>query len=869
MKILAISLQNVRRFVDPVQIGGFGSGLNVLAAPNEHGKSTFFDALHAVFFVSHRSFDKVIKTLAPNVGGDPQVTVEFEADGANWKLEKCWSSAASRKDAKLWRDGNLVAQKSEAEDVLSGLLKPPSDGGPAGLLWVRQGVVDLESGGDEQKARRDIMTSVAGEVEAMTGGRRMETALAKCAEFLGQHLTATGKSAQNGGLKKCEVEVQGLHLRRDELAEDVRKLQGDLDRRRQVRRELEMLEAPEAHEEQHQALERAVSGLRDAEEHDRKVQSGQDKLGRLEAQAEKADAKMAGLRNALREAEQAEEKASDTGKTVSQARGQRDKAQSLLDAAQTGFDEAVHLEEASAANLRLAHRVDRERSASKQRKTLGNRIETAEGLIKTLEKQEKALAAEVSTAVLQTLETLASDLSVATRSRDSAAASFAITYDDKSGGKVRRDGQVVQDGQRHVVTGQVHLDLDGIGRLEMSPPSDVDDRLVREAETALAKALAAAGVETLAAARGSHERFLKAEADLRVTQADLRAVAPGGIGALRDEYAELPPPVEVSGDVPDLQEAEQAETEARKKREAGSVALEAARTKAQALREVLTRAEALAETAQERLTRAKATLAGYDNPAALLQAMETDAKGLVQEIAAARTVFEALKGNAPDLAAARAAEKRARSVVVSVEEKANALREERAGLDSRIAVVSSAAVEEELALVEEQLTDAQERLDRIRFDIAVYQRLDRALRAARDSARENYVAAVHKELVPLLRMIWPDAEPVIDAETGLITAITRRGKQEDFGVLSGGTQEQISLLVRLAFARILATDGRPAPVILDDAIVYTDDDRIEQMFNALTRQAEDLQIIVFSCRQRAFLGLGGTTLSISRDEDAA
>ena len=85
---------------------------------------------------------------------------------------------------------------------------------------------------------------------------------------------------------------------------------------------------------------------------------------------------------------------------------------------------------------------------------------------------------------------------------------------------------------------------------------------------------------------------------------------------------------------------------------------------------------------------------------------------------------------------------------------------------------------------------------------------------------------------------------------------------EDFKVLSDGTQEQIALLVRLAFVRMLARVGSPAPVILDDGIVFTDDDRIERMFDVLTHQAEDLQIIVFSCRQKAFRDLGGRGLEI-------
>ncbi|AJD46340.1 chromosome segregation/condensation domain-containing protein (plasmid) [Rhizobium gallicum bv. gallicum R602sp] len=73
----------------------------------------------------------------------------------------------------------------------------------------------------------------------------------------------------------------------------------------------------------------------------------------------------------------------------------------------------------------------------------------------------------------------------------------------------------------------------------------------------------------------------------------------------------------------------------------------------------------------------------------------------------------------------------------------------------------------------------------------------------------------------------------------------RNGQEEDVDRLSGGMREQLSVETRLAFARLLARDGRPAPVILDDALVYSDDDRIEKMFGALHRQLRDQQIIVF------------------------
>ncbi len=72
--------------------------------------------------------------------------------------------------------------------------------------------------------------------------------------------------------------------------------------------------------------------------------------------------------------------------------------------------------------------------------------------------------------------------------------------------------------------------------------------------------------------------------------------------------------------------------------------------------------------------------------------------------------------------------------------------------------------------------------------------------------------------------------------------------------------------MRLAFARLLAKSGQHAPLILDDALVYSDDDRIEKMFDALHGTANDLQIIVLSCRQRAFRELGAPGLSFQRAE---
>ena len=109
----------------------------------------------------------------------------------------------------------------------------------------------------------------------------------------------------------------------------------------------------------------------------------------------------------------------------------------------------------------------------------------------------------------------------------------------------------------------------------------------------------------------------------------------------------------------------------------------------------------------------------------------------------------------------------------------------------------------------------------------------------------------------MIAQLHPGAGFEFDAERLLVGESTRYGRTDDVSVLSGGATEQVAILTRLAFARLIAKQGVHVPVILDDALVHTDDERIGTMFNMLTQVARDQQILVFSCRSRAFSDLGG------------
>ena len=120
-----------------------------------------------------------------------------------------------------------------------------------------------------------------------------------------------------------------------------------------------------------------------------------------------------------------------------------------------------------------------------------------------------------------------------------------------------------------------------------------------------------------------------------------------------------------------------------------------------------------------------------------------------------------------------------------------------------------------------------------------------------------------KQVDPFLRLLLPDARIKLNEETLEITCVVRGGREEPYLSLSIGTREQISILIRLAFAVYLREKGFPAAVILDDALVYADDDRFERMQLALRKAAETVQVLILTCRPRDWREFGAPIRRLS------
>ncbi|WP_410056059.1 ATP-binding protein, partial [Roseobacter sp. HKCCA0434] len=340
--------------------------------------------------------------------------------------------------------------------------------------------------------------------------------------------------------------------------------------------------------------------------------------------------------------------------------------------------------------------------------------------------------------------------------------------------------------------------------------------------------------------------------------------APDGLDALREALAGYAEAGATEDAPPPREEAERALATARATLAEAENALAKAQERAEIVLPDEGRAEAALAAARGQVQKSEAAVAGLDaeDEAATQERLDALDKAAREALAE----LDRLRAQVPDLGSLQARRDRLKAVVDRAAADAEQLQTENAKIDGRIETRAEEGIEEELAAVRDQLREAVETRDRIAFEVKVLRRLRDALDAAKTAARETYFEPIRAEMQPLLRDLWEDVEIEWSDDTLLPVTLVRRGTAEPIDVLSGGTQEQIAFFVRLAFARLLAKAGRPAPLILDDALVYSDDDRIERMFDALHRAAGDLQIIVLSCRQRAFRDLGAVTLGFERVE---
>ena len=105
---------------------------------------------------------------------------------------------------------------------------------------------------------------------------------------------------------------------------------------------------------------------------------------------------------------------------------------------------------------------------------------------------------------------------------------------------------------------------------------------------------------------------------------------------------------------------------------------------------------------------------------------------------------------------------------------------------------------------------------RLAEEAAVLQLLKTTIDIAQAEASRRYLAPITERVAPYIRRLLPTASLAF-GEDLRPSRLIRGGVEEAADDLSKGTQEQIAVLTRLAFADLLLARGKPASLVLDGA----------------------------------------------------
>lgn len=872
MQLRSIEIRDFRK-LGHARIEGLGDGLTVIVGDNETGKSTVLAALRAVLFERHRVGGKVVEAMLPygqNVR--PEVAIAFDLKGGRYTLRKAFNQ---RQEAELIEPGGRRLMGDEVEDRLAELFSftPPGRGkskrdehqGLYGLLWVDQGHShrSLGVGGGKDT----LASALEGEVGQVLGGERGRTLLAAAAERKERFWGKNDKP--RGEYRALSDEIDRLKTRRAKLTEELAEHDGKV-------AALAGIEEALARHKREERLPKAIEKVRIAKEAMSRAAEGERALGEAAARLTRCDQdRTHALERRQRRADmigKAEAAATD----LARAQQQATEARALL-ARQQALAEADErrLALARTAGRSAGERLDvLQRAADRQR-----RSEALRALETQLNEAERCAArrreilagtqagSPVGAKEIAELEALQRALDQA-RSRLEAA-SVQIVFKPDGQREIALDGASVPPGQPVLLSRDAVLTLEGFGRLSVRPGGGVEllARTSEDAARRLNERLRALGLASVAEGRSVLARKTEAEFEAASLAKLLSVLAPSGLEALRQSVE-----AERAALARMLLEGTQAQGQV------DAAAIDAARRAKDDAADQHSAAEANARASGLAREHAARDLAVADDRVAAAQIQhearvaelfsareQASDEHLHQRLDEADRAFERAQADAAQAQAAlrhidpevaRLDLDRAERTEATIRGDLAKLAGDKRDLDVELGVLGRAGLGEELS----ELDGRIERLERDKAATDLEAQASRLLLStltdAQRESKDRWLGPVRERVTPYLKFLDPDSDIVLNDQTFEIEGIVRRGVSEPFNALSTGAREQVAVITRLALADILRASGQPSALILDDALVNTDEGRLERMQRVLQTAAKSLQVLVLTCRERDFMGLG-------------
>lgn len=875
MQLTRLRIEQLRQFRQPYELKDFEPGLNLFTGPNEAGKSTLVRAIRAAFFERHRSTS--VEDLKPwgDSSATPSIELDFNFDGKPYRLSK---SFLGRKRCDL-AVGTSQFEGVEAEDHLANLFGFAFAGkgaskaehwGIPGLLWVEQGSgQELDVSHARDHLHQAVNGQTAGDAShdlAATGG---DDILKRLQQLRGELLTPTGRP--KAAYSNAVEEVEALEQQVKELEGQIQTYQQQVDNLTRLR-------------EQHQTDERdkpweALQSQLDV------CQTKQLALQKLENRLSSDRAQLAQLEQ-TKDLLQAQVVAFGEQETQAQTREQAAlKAQAQLELMETALELAR--QKAEDARRRTGQARDALSLAQQEatRKLLNEQLQDAtasaqqqaQALERTLAEEEKLAALRRSAAEVMIREEAVTELEKLSRATREAeikrqAVATRLRFELDPGKTLEvvstRGSQQLSGQSELLIDAAVSLVLPGLGSLTITPGGEDLAGLVRQHEDALQvfeRQLLMLGVSDLAQAQQRLHAHKELTSQIQLAEQALLIVAPKGSGELRAQQEQsaariqqvqaaldrLPAATEQLVKALDeaqreLDSADSLETVAREALNAAE--LQRATALSQRDQAVEERDAALVQMADpQRLTK----LAQSQDS---LLANQADHSALSARIERDQADWE--RAN-PDFIAQDIL--RLQQSLQNLQQIQVKRREEMLVLQNTLELAGAQGLDEQLQQLQSKLMHERKRLTELQRRAEALSLLCNKLESKRQATLQRLQKPLLQRMKHYLQLLFPGASMEVDdnlAPQKLLRNRTGTDQIDTVQDLSFGSREQLGLISRFAYADLLAQAGRPTLLILDDALVHSDEDRLSQMKRVIFDVAQRHQVLLFTCHPNAWRDVG-------------
>lgn len=844
--------------------------VTIIEGDNEVGKSSLAEALRLVFKELHSSKKANIRAAQP-VGRDvgPEVEVEASSGGYRFVYRKRWlRQPETVLEITEPRHEQLVHR--EAHERVNSLLDETLDRVLWDALWVDQGV-RLETPAFDVPSLRQSLDASAGATQA--GDEHDILWDRVCAEYA-LYWTPTGRmSAERMELQRQHKEAAEATASFSDQLGALTDAADELDRCR--REQSQLSENHTLAEREHQELSEqwqqvlTLRNQRDQAEH--QLKAAQAHLEAAKDRHARRDELVERLNDAGQELAQAQAEIDAVAPTLTLATQLRDEAEADFDAARGSLETAEsELRRAQDDRDHLRRLIDAELLQERHNRVTGAQQQLAQAE-KVLDSSRitSELVDEIESANLRVVQADARTLSGAANVEISALQPIALGV---TGDVLRLEPT---ESHSQAVTDSLDIEIADVATLRVTAGEEAKESAVRlaAARDELRQLCANVDVSNLSEAREALRRHKTAESEREAAQKtikqDLRdltlEVLDQKIRGLRhgiEEYRQSRPE-----EPPLLADHDEARKLASVLEEQFTVLRRARDDRESRLAQ---RRQALAdEEVRQAVAANRLDMAQRDNAVAETDLTEARADRSDQALKdtfdeAAEQVDDA-EHHLDDLRSClRAANEdsladrldNARDAAQRADRELNTNRDRQRELRTELDIRGSEGLHTKSGLAEAAMERLQRRHLSLESRAEAARLLHETLSRHREAAHRRYLAPFKARIDDLGRYVFgPTFSVELDNELGLARR-TLDGVTLDIDQLSTGAREQLGILARLACTAIVSPAGGGAPVIIDDALGWSDPQRLQQMGAAIASAGNHCQVIILTCTPGRYAHVG-------------